>query len=308
MLGIKKSLEWPIEQRLKMIELNNSQLSIAQQCKMVSVPRSSFYSSIQQKNAADNDILAAINKIYAKKPAYGSRRITDILRRQGVEINRKRTQRLMRAMNLQGIHPKRKLSASNHQHKKYPYIARDKPIIAINQVWSADITYLNTLFGTVYLVAIIDWHSRYILSWGMSNTMREEFCVEALERALLKAKPEIFNTDQGSQFTGSSFISTLEKNGIKPSMDGKGRATDNAPIERFWRSVKWEEVYLYEPKSFVELHRQIEKYITFYNHERPHQSLHYKTPSEAHFNLEKKRFDSNVAAIYTERELAILKL
>ena len=155
----------------------------------------------------------------------------------------------MRKINVKGICPKQNLSRSNSEHQKYPFIARDEPIVRINQVWSTDITYIKTQFGFVYLVAVIDWHSRMIIEWGMSNYMGEEFCIEALEKALKRGMPRIFNTDQGSQFTGNSFLSIVLKNGIRPSMDGKGRATDNAQIERFWRSVKWEEVYLYEPQA-----------------------------------------------------------
>jgi putative transposase len=210
-------------------------------------------------------------------------------------------------MEIQGVHPKRNLSMANRMHKKYPYIARDQPIERINQVWSADITYIKTKFGTVYLVAIIDWYSRLIIAWGMSNTMGEEFCIEALNKSLQKGIPEIFNTDQGSQFTGEAFIFIILKYGIKPSMDGKGRATDNAPIERFWRSVKWEEVYLYEPQTFLELQQMVSVYIKHYNHERPHQSIDYKTPSEIHFELDKKIIDSNGQFVYTEKELKYVK-
>ena len=248
-----------------------------------------------------------INSIYAAHPEYGSRRITEILKRSGEGINRKRTRRLMSEIGIQGVHPKRNLSMANRAHKKYPYIARDKPIVRINQVSSTDITYIKTKFGTVYLVAVIDWYSRLIMAWRMSNSMGEEFCIEALNEALQRGIPEIFNTDQGSQFTGDAFISVLLEHNIKPSMDGKGRATDNAPIERFWRSVKWEEVYLHEPQTFLELQQKINDYIKYYNHERPHQSISYKTPSEVHFNLEKKLIDSNCQFVYTEKELEYLR-
>lgn len=290
-----------------MIDYADSAPSIAQQCEMVNISRSSYYEYKKENPDTDQKLKEIINVIYAAHPEYGSRKITDILKRKGIVINRKRTQRLMREMGIQGIHSKRNLSMANCAHKKYPYIARDKPIVRINQVWSADITYIKTKFGTIYLVAIIDWYSRLIISWGMSNTMGEEFCIEALHKALKKGKPEIFNTDQGSQFTSNAFISVLLENRIKPSMDGKGRATDNAPIERFWRSVKWEDVYLYEPKTYQELQQQISDYIKHYNHERPHQSLNYKTPSEVHFNLERKNIDSKNQFLYTKRELKYIK-
>jgi len=300
-------LELPIEKRLTMIDCTDTTLSISKQCKMVNVSSSSYYAYKKENPATDEEIKSMINWIYSSNPEYGSRRITDLLKRSGTVINRKRTQRLMQEIGIQGIHPKRNLSKANQAHKKYPYIARDKPIIRINQVLSSDITYIKTKFGTVYLVAIIDWYSRLIVAWEMSNTMGEEFCIEALNRALQKEPPEIFNTDQGSQFTGHAFISILLEHGIKPSMDGKGRATDNAQSERFWRSIKWEELYLYELKTYFELRQIINNYIKHYNHERPHQSLNYKTPSEAHFNLEKKSIDSNGKFVYSEKELKYVK-
>lgn len=290
-----------------MIDCASSPLSISKQCEMVNVSNSSYYAYKSKNPAKDMELKTMINSIYGAHPEYGSRRITEILKRGGQKINRKRTQRLMLEIGIQGVHPKRNLSMANRAHKKYPYIARDKPITKINQVFSTDITYIKTKFGTVYLVAIIDWHSRLIMSWKMSNSMGEEFCIEALNEALQKGIPEIFNTDQGSQFTGNDFISILLKHKIKPSMDGKGRATDNAPIERFWRSVKWEEVYLYEPQTFLELQQKISDYIKYYNYERPHQSINYKTPSEVHFSLDKKLIDSNYRFIYTEKELKYFK-
>jgi putative transposase len=286
-----------------MIENNNQELSVAKQCDMLNVPRSSYYKYNAKPVAKDAKIIESISILYAKRPSYGSRRITEILQRQGVDINRKKTQRIMRYMKIQGICPKPNLSVANRAHPKYPYIARDKPITRINQVWSTDITYLKTKFGTVYLIAIIDWYSRFVMAWGMFNNMCENVCIEVLERALKKGTPEVFNTDQGSQFTGDAFLSVIIKSGIQPSMDGKGRATDNAHIERFWRSVKWEEVYLYEPQTYLELAQLIDHYIVFYNHERPHQSLDYMTPSEVHFNLKRKVFDLDGEPIYTEGEL-----
>lgn len=286
-----------------MIEKYDPQLSVAKQCDMLNVARSSYYKFDATPASSDAGIIDRIGKIYSKRPAYGSRRIQDIIRRQGTEINRKKVQRLMRKMKIRGICPKQNLSIAKREHRKYPYIARDNPIIRINQVWSTDITYLKTKFGKVYLVAIIDWPSRFVLAWSISNFMGEEFCVDALQNALKKGTPSIFNTDQGSQFTGDAFLSVVVNNGIQPSMDGKGRATDNAPIERFWRSVKWEEVYLYEPQTYSELRQMIDNYIKFYNYERPHQSLDYKTPSEVHFDLEKKHFDFEGMPVYTEEEL-----
>lgn len=301
-------MELPIEKRLQMIDETDTMLSITQQCEMVNVSRSRYYEYKKAKPPADQDVIDIITGIYSSHPEYGSRRMTDILKRRGILINRKRTQRLMQEMGIRAIYPKRNLSMANCAHKKYPYIARNEPITRINQVWSTDITYIKTQFGTVYLVAIIDWYSRLIMAWGMSNTMGQEFCIEALNKSLQKGTPEIFNTDQGSQFTGDAFISVLIEHKIKPSMDGKGRATDNAQIERFWRSVKWEEVYLYEPQTFIELQQMIRCYIKHYNHERPHQSLNYKTPSEVHFELNKKIIDQSGQFIYTEKELKYVNI
>lgn len=286
-----------------MIETSNTQLSIAMQCEMVNLNRSTYYDYMRQKQDTDLDLKQRIDAIYTKHPVYGSRRVTEILRRHRITINRKRTQRLMREMNIQGIHQKRNLSVARREHTKYPYIAREKPITKIMQVWSTDITYLLTPFGTVYLVAIMDWHSRFIMSWNMSNTMDESLCTDPLRAALRKGTPEIFNTDQGAQFTGNSFIDILLEHRIRPSMDSKGRATDNAQSERFWRTVKWEEIYLYEPQTFIELQGLISRFIRYYNHERPHQSLNYKTPSEVHFDLEKKLFDSDGNLVYSQKEL-----
>lgn len=290
-----------------MIDCADLTISISKQCEMVNVSGSSYYAYKKEHADADTEVKNMINVIYAAHPEYGSRRITEILKRRGTTINRKRTQRLMRDIGVQGIHPKRNLSVANRAHKKYPYIARDKPITRINQVWSADITYIKTRFGTVYLVAIIDWYSRLVIAWKMSNTMGEEFCIDALNMALEMGTPEIFNTDQGSQFTGNAFIAVLLDRKIKPSMDGKGRATDNAPMERFWRSVKWEDVYLSEPQTFLELQLSIDNYIKHYNHEKPHQSINYKTPAEVHFDLDKKTIDSNGQFVYSERELKYIK-
>lgn len=289
-----------------MISTIDTKLTIIQQCDMVGVQRSSYYDFNREEPAEDHDLKSRIESIYTAHPEYGSRRITEILKRGGVSINRKRTQRLMQEMGVQGIHPKRNLSLANAEHKKYPYIARDVPIVRINQVWSTDITYLIMPFGVVYLVAIIDWHSRLIISFRISNSMGEDFCIDALDDALKRGTPDIFNTDQGSQFTGNAFISVILQHNIKPSMDGKGRATDNAPSERFWRSIKYEDLHLHDIRSFTELHRRVANYIKFYNHERPHQSVGYKTPSEVHFDLEKKTIDPNGQFVYTEKELKFM--
>ncbi len=189
----------------------------------------------------------------------------------------------MRLMGLQAIYPKRRTSVAAQGHKVYPYLLRNLAITRPNQVWSTDITYILMLRGFMYLVAIIDWYSRYVVTWQLSNTLDGRFCLEALDQALAQDRPEIFNTDQGAQFTALEFTSRLESAGVRISMDGRGRALDNVFVERLWRSVKYEHVYLYEYAMVPELEKGLNNYFTFYNHERPHQSLSYQTPAEVHF-------------------------
>ena len=209
--------------------------------------------------------------------------MTAYLRRRGDVVNHKRVQRLMGKMGLQAIYPKPRTSMAAKGHKVYPYLLRNLAITRSNQVWSTDITYIPMLRGFMYLTAIMDWYSRYVVAWQLSNTLDGLFCLDALELALAQGKPNISNTDQGAQFTALAFTSRLEAAGIRVSMDGRGRALDNVFVERLWRTVKYERVYLYEYGSVPELEKGLHEYFTFYNHERPHQSLSYRTPAEAHF-------------------------
>lgn len=204
---------------------------------------------------------------------------------KGYVINRKRARRLMREMGLEAIYPKKNVSIANKEHRKYPYLLRGLSISDSEQVWSEDITYIRVKKGFVYLTAIIDWFSRYVVSWRLSNLLSTDFCLEALEEALTKGKPEIFNMDQGAQFTSKEFTEFLESRGIKISMDGKGRALDNIFVERLWRSVKYEEVYLKEYKTVRDAEEGLRRYFKHYNYERPHQSLDYKTPHEVHYKF-----------------------
>ncbi len=220
-----------------------------------------------------------LDEQYTKTPFYGIRRMTVFLNTLGMEVNHKRVQRLMRLMGIEAIYPKKRLSQAGENHKIYPYLLRGVEIKKVNQVWSTDITYIPMKGGFVYLVAIMDWYSRYVLAWEISTTLEVHFCLEALERALEQGKPEIFNTDQGSQFTSKEFTGRLEKGLIQISMDGRGRVFDNIFIERLWRSVKYEEVYLNEYETVRETKGGIGKYFGFYNEERPHQALEYKTPA-----------------------------
>lgn len=222
-----------------------------------------------------------IDEIYTNHPYYGYRRIREELRRRGYCVNRKRIQRLMSLMGLEGLQPKRNLSKASKKHKKYPYLLRGATVERSNQVWSSDITYCRLKGGYVYLTAIIDWYDRSVLSWRLSNSLDASFCLEALREALERyGKPEIFNMDQGSQYTSNAFLSVLESNYIQISMDGKGRALDNIFVERLWRSVKYELIYLHEYSSIPELKSGLKNYFYFYNVKRPHQSLDYQTPQE----------------------------
>jgi len=265
------------------------QLSLITQCKLLGLNRSSYYNRIPPCTAVNTataynlELMQLIDEEYMRHPFYGTRKMTAYLNRLGHCVNRKRIQRLMRLMGIQSLAPKPYTSQRRKGHKIYPYLLRGLDINHINQVWSTDITYIKLAHGFVYLVAVIDWYSRQVLSWDVSNTMDEHFCVSALQRALrLHGKPEIFNTDQGVQFTGQAFTQVLKNNEIKISMDGKGRALDNIFIERLWRSVKYEEIYLNEYRHVAHLKQSLKKYFHFYNTERPHQSLGNHTPAEVH--------------------------
>lgn len=266
-----------------MIEKSHLNLSITKQCELLGISRSGFYYKPVSEDPEELMLKRLIDEQYTKTPFYGSRRMTKQLKREGYLINRKRIQRLMREMGLEAIYPGPNTSKSHEGHKKYPYLLRGLAITRPNQVWAADITYIRMKAGFVYLVAIMDWFSRYVLSWEISNTLDETFCSEALQNALCKASPEIFNSDQGVQFTSKKFTGILENNDIQISMDGRGRALDNIFVERLWRSVKYEEVYLKDYQSVPEATMCLSKYFFFYNNERIHQALDYKTPCEVYF-------------------------
>lgn len=221
-----------------------------------------------------------IDEQFLRTPFYGSRRMCEYLKDQGHKVNRKRVQRLMRLMGLEVIYPKPNTSTPNVEHKKYPYLLKGVTINRPNQVWATDITYVPMKKGFLYLVAIMDWHSRYVISWKLSNSMDTSFCLDALNLALRTGKPDIFNSDQGSQFTSNEFTGLLESNNIQISMDGKGRCIDNVFVERLWRSLKYEEVYLKAYDNGLEARASIGNWINFYNNERPHQALEYQTPAE----------------------------
>lgn len=270
-----------------MIDAEHPILSIAQQCKLISLSRASYYRStdtgIGTETPENLELMRLIDEEYTRHPFYGSRSLCNYFRRQGRVVCRKRMQRLMRIMGLVSVAPKPNTSKRNKAHKIYPYLLRSLTINQPNQVWCTDITYIPLQGGFVYLTAIMDWYSRKVLSWEVSNTMEDVFCISALESAIrLYGTPEIFNTDQGSQFTSTDFIAVLKKNDIKVSMDGKGRWMDNVFIERLWRSVKYEDVYLKDYRTVVALKQGLGVYFRFYNRERPHQSFDAYTPAEVY--------------------------
>lgn len=223
-----------------------------------------------------------IDEQYLLTPFFGSRRMVIVLSQQGHCVNRKRVQRLMRVMGIEAIYPRPRTTQRNTEHRVFPYLLRGVAVLHPNQVWSCDITYVPMACGFMYLTAVIDWYSRYVLAWRLSNSLEGAFCIEALEDALQSGKPKIFNTDQGSQFTATAFTQRLERAGVAISMDGRGRALDNVFIERLWRSVKYEWLYLHAYRSVSELHEGLTWYFNFYNGSRPHQSLEYRTPKEVY--------------------------
>jgi putative transposase len=229
-------------------------------------------------------LMRSIDELYLKRPYYGSPRMTDLLRKTGWEVNEKRVARLMRLMGLQAIVPGPHTSRPHPAHRVYPYLLRGLEIRAPNQVWCSDITYIPMRLGYLYLVAIMDWFSRYVLAWELSNSMETIFCLTALNRALEKATPEIFNTDQGSQFTSGDFTGRLENGGIRVSMDGRGRVTDNIFIERLWRTVKYEDIYPRDYSDGTATRNGLNRYFRFYNTGRPHQALDKRTPADVYFS------------------------
>jgi len=267
-----------------LIEPAHSQLSVRRQCDLLGLNRASFYYTPATTAASDLELMRLIDQQYTKTPFYGRRRMTVCLRHQGQQVNPKHVRRLMKVMGIAAMYPKPRTTMIATNHKVYPYLLRDVQITHPNQVWSTDITYIPMSKGFMYLVAVIDWYSRYVLSWELSNTLDGNFCLQALQQALAQGRPEIFNTDQGVQFTAHEFTATVERAEVQVSMDGRGRALDNIFVERLWRSVKYEDVYLKNYETVLELYTGLENYFRFYNHERPHQSLAYRVPSAVHFN------------------------
>ena len=266
-----------------MIHKDNT-VSVSQQCRLVGIARSTAYYELVPVSDADLHLMRLLDEAHLQCPWYGARSLVTWLRIRGYKVNRKRVQRLMRVMSIRSVAPQPRTSQPNKQHKVYPYLLRNLNIDRPNQVWAADITYIPMPRGFLYLVAIIDWHTRKVLSWRLSNTIDADFCVDALREALaLYGKPEIFNTDQGSQFTSTEFVETLRDADVRISMDGKGRWIDNVFIERVWRSLKYEEVYLNAYDNVREAERRIASYFAYYNVERFHSSLDDRTPDEVYY-------------------------
>jgi putative transposase len=254
-------------------------LSVRRQCELLGLSRSSLYYEPTGETAENLRLMRLIDEQYTAHPYYGSRRMTMWLIERGEEVNRKRVRRLMRVMGLEAIHPKPRLSQAGDGHRIYPYLLRGVKAERPDQVWSADITYIPMAAGFMYLAAVIDWFSRYVVAWRLSNTLDGSFCLEMLEEALRGGRPEVFNTDQGVQFTAAAFTGRLESAGVAVSMDGRGRALDNVFVERLWRSVKYEDIYIRGYETVPELQRGLSRYFGFYNGERLHQSLDYRTPA-----------------------------
>ena len=259
-------------------------LPVAEQCRVLGISRSTAYYESSRNIEEDLVLIREMDELYLERPYYGSRRMRADLSTRERPLNRKRIRRLMRKMGLVAVYPKKRLSTPGKGHKIYAYLLRKLKIVRPNQVWAADFTFIPMPRGFMYLVAVIDWYSRKVLSWQLSNTMDSDFCVEALEEALaLHGRPEIFNTDQGSQFTSEDFTDVLKKHGIQISMDGKRRWVDNVMVERLWRSLKYEEVYLKAYESVEEARRSIGIYLKFFNQGRKHQSLGERTPDEVYY-------------------------
>jgi putative transposase len=271
-----------VEHKRGWIEPEHASISVARQCELIGLARSSFYYEPQQESELNLVLMRLLDEQYTRTPFYGVRRMRAWLSTQGHQVNVKRVGRLMRVMGVEAIYPKPRLSVPAPGHRIYPYLLRNVPIVRVNQVWSTDITYIRLRGGFVYLVAIIDWFSRYVLAWEVSVTMDVAFCLSALDWALRTARPEVFNSDQGSQFTSLDFTRKVEEAGSQMSMDSRGRYLDNIFVERLWRSVKYEEVYLKDYATVGEAVAGISTYFEFYNHQRLHQALGYRTPASVY--------------------------
>jgi len=281
--GSKKNLPPSVNDKRGLIEPEHHVLSVRRQCELIGLNRGTYYYEPAKETPLNLILMRMIDEQYMRTPFYGYPKMTEYLRNQGYWVNPKRIDRLMGVMGLRALVPKKRMTRSNPDHKVYPYLLRNVPITRIDQVWSSDITYVPMNHGFMYLVAILDWFSRYVISWQLSNTLDNTFCIEALDRALERRKPDIFNTDQGVQFTSDDFTQRLESADVKISMDGRGHVFDNIFIERLWRTVKYEDIYLRNYSAVMELEQGLGRYFQFYNNDRPHQSLGYRTPAQVYY-------------------------
>ena len=257
---------------------------MVRQCELLGLSRSSLYYTPVAEDPYNQELMRLLDEQYTKTPFYGVRRMTEFLRTQGHGVNRKRVRRLLRGMGLEAIYPKRRLSAPGKENRVFPYLLRGVAIRSPDQVWSADITYIRMRRGFVYLMAILDWHSRYVVTWELSTNLESGFCLDALDRALRATRPDVFNTDQGVQFTCEAWIERLQRDEVRISMDGRGRVYDNIFVERLWRTIKYEEVYLKDYEDPEHARKHLAAFIGFYNHERQHQHLGYRTPASVYFS------------------------
>ena len=269
-----------LAQRREMVDRGHRSLSLVRQCVLLGISRSSLYHWRKGPSAEELSLMKEPDRQYLETPFYGSRRMKAWLERQGRPVDRKRVQRLMRVMGLRAIYRKPRTSRAAPEQRVYPYLLEKAGITRPNQVWATDVTYIPMARGFLYLVAIMDWHSRYVVAWPLTNTLEAEFCVDALDEARGKGQPEVFNTDQGSQFTSHGFTQVLKYHGVKMSMDGNGRYQDNIMVKCLWRTVKYEEVYLKAYAGAGEARKELGAYFRFYNNQRPHQALGYRTPAE----------------------------
>ncbi len=274
------------EKRAIIVQEDDGGLSVRRQCELLGLNRSTLYYEPEPWSEDNVRLMNLIDELFTKKPSLGVRQMMWRIRDRGIWVGRKRVRTLMRHMGLFPILPRRNTSKRNPQHPVYPYLLRDVPIVRANQVWSMDITYIRLGKGFAYLTAVMDWHSRYVISWRLSNTLTADFCVECLKEALQYGKPAIFNTDQGCQFTSAEFIKVLEDAGIAISMDGKGRALDNIFVERLWRTVKYDDIYIKGYQTIPEVHEGLKEFFDDYNMDRRHSSLGYKTPWSVFSGLE----------------------
>lgn len=302
-IGSKKNLPCSVRVRRELVEPDNEKISVVRQCQLLGLNRTGLYYRGRTESAEDGELMRLIDAQYTVTPFYGYRRMTVYLQNSGFAVNHKRVRRLMGKLGLEAIYPKPNLSKPGKDHLTYPYLLKGVAIDYSDQVWATDITYIRLGSGFVYLLVIMDWHSRFVIELEVSNSLESSVFVETLKRALSKSQPETFNSDQGSQFTAIEWLKVLQENKIRISMDGRGRCFDNIFVERLWRTVKQEEVYLKEYLDVWETEDSLRRYFEFYNYRRPHQSLKYQTPFEAYQKGRKTEPNEGAKAAISNKQL-----